>query len=635
MSQPITPDAIFELTEVFSPSLSPDGTLLAFIEGTVDREAGKYRTRVMITALPDTDPRAFTSGPSDSTPRFSPGGDELSFLRPDSEGRTQVWFIPVDGGEPRQATSLPGGASDPAWSPDSKHIAFTSRVDREEPHDPNMDGAPLVKEVHRIRWRNDAFDHVFVVDLASGDTLQLTDGDGDDSAPAWSPDGSSIALIAERRADRDTTHFSDVWVVSKDGGHPEVRSDGLSAVGAVAWSPDGASLVAIGDEDPRMEDPRQWGLYVLEPDRPPRPLTDGTTVPSLPAPALRWTDDGRILFQGDSKGESFVCQVPPTGGPVQPIAGGGVEMEWMAIDAENHTAAIRVLPPSSLSNVSTVDLGTGETSRVTNYNDAYFTEHPPGQMQKFTIRRSGFDVESRLILPPDFDESQRYPLVLDIHGGPQGRFTDAFRLDHQVLATAGYLVLGVNPRGSSSYGDDFAEAVFQDWGGEDYRDIMVAVDEVCGRDYVDETRLGVGGFSYGGYMSAWIVGHETRFKAAVVGAPCIDLVSLYGTSDAGVSFGDPHFGGPASENMEAFIERSPLTYAGAVETPVLLMHGEADTSCPIGQSEEYFVALKRLGKTVEFVRFPGCNHFFRTSGAPQMRQEYLERSRAWFDKYLR
>ena len=356
------------------------------------------------------------------------------------------------------------------------------------------------------------------------------------------------------------------------------------------------------------------------------PLTDGTTVPALPAPALQWTDDGRILFQGDSKGESFVCQVQATGGPVEPIAGGGVEMERMVVDAENSTAAVRVLPQSSLSNVSTVDLATGEMTRVTDYNEAYFGQHPSGVMEKFTITRSGFDVESRLILPPDFDESQRYPLVLDIHGGPQGRFTDAFRLDHQVLATAGYLVLGVNPRGSSSYGNDFAEAVFQDWGGEDYRDIMDAVDEVCSRVYVDETRLGVGGFSYGGYMSAWIVGHETRFKAAVVGAPCTNLVSLYGTSDEGVSFGDPHFGGPASENMAAFIERSPITYTGAVETPVLLMHGEADTTCPIGQSEEYFVALKRLGKNVEFVRFPGCNHFFRTSGAPRMRQEYLERS---------
>ena len=238
MSQPITPDAIFELTEVFSPSLSPDGTLLAFIEGTVDREAGKYRTRVMIAALPDADPRAFTNGPSDSTPRFSPSGDEMSFLRPDAEGRKQVWVIPV--GEPRQATSLLGGASEYAWSPDSKHIAFTSRVDQDGPLEPD-DDAPQVREIHRIRWRDDAFHHVFVVHLGSGDTRQITDGDGNDGAPAWSPDGSRIALVADRRADRDTTHFSDVWVVSKDGGPPEVRSTGLSAVGAVAWSPDGAA----------------------------------------------------------------------------------------------------------------------------------------------------------------------------------------------------------------------------------------------------------------------------------------------------------------------------------------------------------------------------------------------------------
>ena len=202
------------------------------------------------------------------------------------------------------------------------------------------------------------------------------------------------------------------------------------------------------------------------------------------------------------------------------------------------------------------------------------------------------------------------------------------------LATAGYAVLAVNPRGSSSYGLAFMKAVLRDWGGEDYLDILAAVDEVCSRPYIDADRLGVTGYSYGGFMSAWIIGHENRFKAAVVGAPCINLSSLYGTSDIGVSFGDVQWGGTRADAVEAFLERSPLTYAPNVETPVLLLHGEDDFRCPISQSEEYFVTLRRLGKEVEMVRFPGSPHSFLRAGHPRLREEYLQRMLAWFDRYV-
>ena len=196
-------------------------------------------------------------------------------------------------------------------------------------------------------------------------------------------------------------------------------------------------------------------------------------------------------------------------------------------------------------------------------------------------------------------------------------------------------MLAVNPRGSSSYGPEFARAVLRDWGGQDYLDIMAAVDEACARDFVDAGRLGVYGYSYGGFMSGWIVGHDTRFGAAVLGAPCINLVSMYGTSDIGVSFGEPQWGGTLSNAHEAFVERSPLTYVVNVETPVLLLHGEDDMRCPIGQSEEFFVSLKRLGKEVELVRFPGSSHSFVRDGHPRMRQEYLVRMLSWFNEHLR
>ena len=195
-------------------------------------------------------------------------------------------------------------------------------------------------------------------------------------------------------------------------------------------------------------------------------------------------------------------------------------------------------------------------------------------------------------------------------------------------------MLCVNPRGSSTYGAQFAKAVLRDWGGEDYRDIMAAVDEVCSRPYVDPSRLGVHGYSYGGFMSSWIIGHDTRFGAAVVGAPCIDLASMYGTSDIGVSFGEQQWGGLRHDSESVLRDHSPITYAADVQTPVLLLHGEADHRCPIEQSEQYFVTLKRLGKEVEFVRFQGCSHLFLRSGHPRLREEYLRRMLDWFDSHL-
>jgi dipeptidyl aminopeptidase/acylaminoacyl peptidase len=257
--------------------------------------------------------------------------------------------------------------------------------------------------------------------------------------------------------------------------------------------------------------------------------------------------------------------------------------------------------------------------------------HPPAAMEKYTITRAGTDVECRMLFPPGFDRSRRYPLIVDVHGGPHGAFYDVFNPTQQVLATAGYLVLLVNPRGSATYGGDFAKAVMGDWGGEDFSGIMAAVDDAISRPYVDDQRLGIHGYSYGGYMTSWIVGHDRRFKAAVAGAPCINLDSMYGTSDIGVSFGELQWGGTRQEAVDRYRERSPLTYVANVETPVLLLHGEADARCPIEQSEQYFVALKRLGKRVEFVRFPDCSHLFLRLGHPRMREEYRRRILAWFD----
>ena len=649
MTKPITPDLVYRLATVAEPSLSPDGTLLAYGRSHVNEETQKTESRIMLIRLPDRHSEEFTAGPGDASPRFSPDGRSLAFLRSNDDGLKNLWLIPMDGGEAWQLTSERGGVSEFDWSPDSTKIAYVSNVDPDtlpEDHDPSKD--PMTRVVRRIRykfdslgWRGDAHRHLFVVDVASGDSNQITNGDWDDGFVKWSPDGARLAFVSGRAPDRDTRAGSEAYVVDADGGEPVLRSAGLLNVVSVAWAPDNQRLLALASNDPDNMGHWQGRLYVLDPDGSPVDLTGDSLSPvgGFPGlgtpPEMRWTDDQRIVLLADRHGVTCLFELHASSGAVRSVRDAGGQMTSLSLDAEARSAAVVGSSPSSPGDLYLMDLSTDfGLTKLTGANDEYLAEHPPGEMTKFTFEREGMDIESRLFLPPGFDDTQSYPLVLDIHGGPHGVFYDAFNPIQQVLASAGYIVLAVNPRGSSTYGEEFMKAVIRDWGGEDYLDIMAAVDKAAGLPYVDESRMGVTGYSYGGFMTARIIGHDHRFKAAVSGAPCINLSSMYGTSDVGISFGEVQWGGMRKDALEMFLQMSPLTYAPDVQTPVLLLHGEEDHRCPISQSEEYFVTLKRLGKYVEFVRFPGSAHSFLRGGHPKLRREYLTRVVDWFDSHL-
>ncbi len=642
MSQGHTPQSlIYELTDVSGPSLSPDGTQLVFVRSKVDKEAMETSSQIMRMELPNGEAVSFTSGTRDSAPRFSPDGKSVAFLRPDDKGRKQIWIIPTSAGEAHKLTSAIAGVTELAWSPQSNALVFVSNVDPDqlpEDHDPKKD--PRVRVVRRIRyrfdsvgWRGDGFRQLFIADAKSGETRQLTSGEGEVAAPAWSPDGTRIAFVSDRREDRDISSFEEAYVVPVDGGEPEQWSQGLSYAQYVTWSPDGKRLAVVGSNDDEVSDGRESALFILEPGQAPKRLTEECLTIATGS-QMRWTDDDRIVFIASARGESYLYEKSASGGKLRRIGDGGAQHTAAAFDSSGRTAVILSVSPTSTGNLHSIDIQSGSQRQLTAFNQNYFEKRPAASLEKFTISRGGMEIQSRLWFPAGFDSSEQYPLVVDIHGGPHGAFYDAFDLRQQALASAGYIVLTVNPRGSSSYGPDFLKAVLRDWGGEDYLDIMAALDEVCSRPYVDTSRLGVHGYSYGGFMSSWIVGHTTRFSAAVVGAPCINLSSMYGTSDIGVRFGEMQWGGLRRDAVDAFREHSPLTYAANVETPVLLLHGEDDLRCPIEQSEQYFVALKRLDKEVELVRFPGCAHLMFRDGHPRMREEYISRMLAWFNDHI-
>ena len=702
MSSPHTPEMIRELRTVAEPSLSPDGSKLAYTLGWVDQDLMESRSRIMVADLVGGEEGEFTQGSKDTSAKFSPDARLLAFLRPGpgpinnpanssqptGESRAaplaskqrgqqgqqvqpkQLWVIPTGGGESRplnSITAVSGDIVDYAWSPDGRTIVFSADVPaatggsngepEAEPRVPEPH-VSVVRHLHyrhdTLGWRGDSHFHLFLADVTSGETTQLTDGDWDDTAPVWSPDGAKIAFVSGRKEDRDIRAGTEAYVISLSDGKPHLWSDGLAGVGALAWSPHSDVLVAVASESPGYMVVWQGWLYLLEPGSHPQRLTDDTFRPCLGfphwsrSPEIRWTQDGRILFLGDCRGESYLYQVSAATGKATTLLGGGCQSTDLSLDAGAEIAAVLSSSPGAPAELRCYRLAPNAQppsqapGQPAQHNREYLQQHPPASMERLTVRRGDHLLDCRLFLPPDFDPALRYPMVLDIHGGPNGAFYDSFLSWQQLLATNGYLLLAVNPRGSSTYGEDFMMAVLDDWGGEDYLDLMEAVDRLAERPYVDETRLGVHGYSYGGYMASWIVGQTNRFRAAVVGAPCIDLFSMYGTSDIGVTFGEAQWnsdlsllnGQPLDQLALQLLRRSPITYAPAVETPVLLLHGEADLRCPIGQSEAYFTVLKRLGKIVEMVRFPDCSHLFLRQGHPRLREEYLARTLSWFQRYL-
>ena len=277
----------------------------------------------------------------------------------------------------------------------------------------------------------------------------------------------------------------------------------------------------------------------------------------------------------------------------------------------------------------------GEIKDVVTINSKFYENNPPSIMNKFSITRNGFDIESRVYLASDFSENNMYPLIVDIHGGPHGRFEDQIAVNQEIFTKSGYIVIAVNPRGSSSYGSDFGKAVLNDWGGEDYHDIIESVNKLTKEKYIDSNKIGLYGYSYGGFMSSWIIGHTNQFKAAVIGAPCINLNSMSGTSDIGIKFGEEQWGGLRYDNVEKYQFNSPLTYAKNVTTPSIILVGDRDYRCPIEQAEQYFVTLKRMGNDVQLVRYPGGNHGMLSGSAPNLVIDYWTRAVNFFDKNLK
>ncbi|MBM40145.1 MAG: hypothetical protein CL765_07475 [Chloroflexi bacterium] len=645
--KPITSEIGYEISNPTGLSISPDGNLVVYGVSKPDKKLGISQNSLWIKNLnvPESPNRELTNGSSDVNPKFSPDGSSVAFLRVDSEGKNQIWILLMSGGEAAMVTSLRESVRDFSWKPDSTGFAAVSDVDPEYKDQSDADEIEVVSVTRiryrhdELRWRGNSVTQIFEVDIATKESKQLTYDDGDQGMPSWSPDGSKLAFISDAIPERDFHAQNEVRVMEVHSGKTECWSKGIADACSVSWLPDGKSLAIIGSEDIRLHSYYQGSVYVLSSNSSPIKVTDDRVAPiggSHPAKngsPMQIDENGVILFTGQSKGESHIYKAKLGETGQEKIITLGGQLAACEFDTLRKTFVCIYSTPERPPEIFQGNFP-GETLRmISNLNGSYFSGRAVGKTEKFSITRSGLAIESILLYPAKFDSSKKYPLVVNIHGGPHGLFSNSFDITRQLLSSKEYLVLAVNPRGTSTYGKDYMRRVLGDWGGEDYNDIMASLDHVCEQNYVDPEKLAVTGYSYGGFMSSWIIGHTNRFKCAVIGAPVTNLASFYGTADIGVNFSERQMGGSRLDIKNEYDFRSPLTYAENVDTPALLMHGDSDYRVPISQSEEYFVTLKRLGKIVEFVRFPGQNHGLMRTGDLKMRKEYLTRMLQWIDRY--
>jgi dipeptidyl aminopeptidase/acylaminoacyl peptidase len=647
------PEDIERLLQVGEPRVSPDGSRVAYVVTSADAEADDNRSDIWLLPLTGGEPRQLTRGAGrDSAPRWSPDGQRLAFVRKPKgqDEKPQIWLIDADGGEPWRLTSTAGGAASPAWSPDGATIALTSRTSSTGADKAEQEKTPVEKHAPRVIrdlvFRSDGIgihderrEHIWLIPAEGGEARQLTAGDWDDSEIAWAPNGREIAFTSYREQDRGEARIRDLWVVDLDRGGCRRLTSGLGPANAPAWSADGASIAYAGHQH-RYEGFRTTQLYRIPASGgEPQSLTASLdrSVASMPGASgvISWAGDGSsVFFLALDRGAARVFRVSASGGEAQPLADFPALVASLAPLPDGSGVVVAASTPTNPGELFLLPLGAGSVRQLTDHNGPWRSEVLLEQPEEVTYAGAGgWEMHGFLLKPLGYRDGERVPLVLEIHGGPHGAHGLGFQPRFQSLSARGYAVLYLNPRGSVGYGEEFARACMCDWGGKDYEDLMLGVDWAIAQGIADPERLFIGGYSYGGYMTSWTVGHTDRFRAAVCGAPFADALSMFGTSDISSTGVDNNFGGLPWEIPDEYRAHSPTTHIHNCTTPLLLIHWEGDLRCPIGQSEMLFATLRRLGRECVFVRYPGGSHGAAGSGPPSQRVDFLRRTADWFDEH--
>jgi dipeptidyl aminopeptidase/acylaminoacyl peptidase len=627
------------------PAIAPDGRHVVTAVTRMDMEADEYRGELWLadTGESATAPRKLTEGPLDQSPRYSPDGRWLAFLRSDpADTPAQLYVMPTGGGEPRRVTDHVLPVAEPAWSPGSDLIAYSSRVPEEGRYRAKRGGRPADKEaprrITRMNYRLDNVGftidrpgHVFVVDpfAPSPSPVQVTSGDFDHQGVAWSPDGQLLTFAAGRHESSGDDRRTDIWVCAADGsGLRPLTAGGLSA-GDPVFSADGTAVcfnaVPLGPDGTTIAG-SNGGIWSVPADGsgPARRLTDEERFNSDQPPLVPVADG--IMFLNDDRGAVTLLHLPYQGGEPRLVLGGQRVVRGFSI-ADDGTIAATVADPGSPGEL--VVLRDGQEAQLTSFGPDFAAAVAICPMQEVTgTAPDGYPVHGWVVRPAG---GGPHPVLLMIHGGPFTQYTWSLHDEAQVYAGAGYAVVMGNPRGSSGYGQAHGRYILGDVGERSAADLLALLDAALADPDLDRGRVGVLGGSHGGFMTTWLAGHAgDRFRAAVSERAVNAIDSFRGSSDIGFWFARGLYG----PDPAGWAAQSPLTCVDSISIPMLIIHSEQDWRCPVEQAQRLYVALRLRGSPAEMLIFPGEGHELSRSGLPSHRVARFEAILEWFARWL-
>ena len=636
----VTLETYLQLESAADPQLSPDGRQILFTRGGIDNFNDRRYSAVWIMNADGSRKRQLVTG---SSPVWSPDGTRIAYTAPGQPSGSQVFVRWMDAeGATSQITRVERSPSDLRWSPDGTRIAFTMQVPDAESWSVKLPARPSgaqwtdgPKIVDRLSYRRDrqgfvdnSHAHIFVVPADGGTPRQLTDGEWNHSGHRWTPDGAEILFGSLREEEADWMwRESEVYGVDVASGVIRQLTTRRGQDGGPVPSPDG-SLVAYQGSDWSTDTYVEPGLYIMN--------IDGSNPRRIAGEmggafgTLTWAPDGSGLYYHASWHGTRNLWFAPLRGEPRQLTEGNHMLSFSSMDGDG-TFAVTISSPHEPGDIWTLEVANpARMHRLTRVNEAILTDVTLGEVEEIWYESTGgLRIQGWLIKPPNFDPSQKYPLILAIHGGPHGMYGVGFNHGWQFQAASGYLVLYTNPRGSSGYGSPFGNEINNAYPDKDFDDLMNGVDEVISRGYVDEDNLFVYGGSGGGVLTDWIVGHTDRFAAASSNYPVIDWISFVGTTDGASWYRNfEHF---PWEDASEHLRRSPLMYVGNVTTPTMLMTGVLDLRTPISQTEEFYMALKVQKVPSVMLRFNGEYHGTSSIPSNYMRSQLYLLS--WFEKW--